>query len=43
MTAKPKKRFQPAVTMRGRAWAKARRMASEVGPVIELPKVVAAG
>src|SRR5690606_19588156 len=36
-------RFQPAVTIFGSACAKARKIASDVGPVIELPKVVAAG
>src|SRR5215211_2997562 len=36
-------RFQPAVTICGMACAKARKMASEVGPVSELPNVVAAG
>src|SRR3990172_4801843 len=42
-TAKPRKRFHPAVTILGSACEKARNIASEVGPVIELPKVVAAG
>src|SRR6516162_500898 len=43
VTVIPSMRFQPAVTIWGMARAKARRIASEVGPVSELPKVVAAG
>src|SRR5574338_934818 len=40
---KPIIRFQPAVTIFGSACENARKIASDVGPVIELPKVVAAG
>ena len=39
----PKNLFHPAVTFSGRACARALKMASELGPVMLLPKVVAAG